>query len=112
MINVSETFLEKVKQDNRSISGKLYLGDLELTDEDIISMDMEYSLGNDNIPAIGGVVASRIDVKLFRDKLPNVLTTQLLKPHIGLETSPGIIEYIPMGQFRINQRTLLKQIKL
>ena len=29
------------------------LGDLELADVDIISMDMEYSLGNDNIPAIG-----------------------------------------------------------
>ena len=111
MYNVSTEFKNKIKQNSRSIAGKLLLGNLELTPEDIINMNMEYSLGNDGIPAIGGVVASKLEVKLFRDKLPPVLTTQELKPYLGIEVSPGAIEYVPMGVFRISPKDIKKTDK-
>lgn len=111
MYNVSTEFKNKIKQNSRRIAGKLLLGNLELTPEDIISMNMEYSLGNDGIPAIGGVVASKLEVKLFRDRLPPVLTTQELKPYLGIEVSPGAIEYVPIGVFRISPKDTKKTDK-
>ena len=111
MYNVSTEFKNKIKQNSRRIVGKLLLGNLELTPEDISNMNMEYSLGNDGIPAVGGVVASKLEVKLFRDKLPPVLTTQELKPYLGIEVSPGAIEYVPMGVFRISPKDTIKTDK-
>jgi hypothetical protein len=108
MYDVTQSFLEKVTQNDRVIRGKLYIGNIELTNEDIISMDMEYSLGNDSIPAIGGAVASKINVKLLKDNIPPVFTTQELKPYIGIEISEGNFEFIPMGVFRINPTDTVK----
>ncbi|MGB4386968.1 MAG: hypothetical protein WBI88_09455, partial [Caldicoprobacterales bacterium] len=108
MHSVSSTFLEKIKQSDRVVRGKLLLGNVELTQEDIISMSIESSLGNGNIPAIGGVVASRLEVKLIKDNVPTVITTQELKPYLGLETSSGIIEYVPMGVFRVSPQDITK----
>ena len=111
MYNVSTEFNNKIKQNSRRIAGKLLLGNLELTPEDIINMNMEYSLGNDGIPAIGGAVASKLEVKLSRGKLPPVLTTQELKPFLGIEIAPGTIEYVPMGVFKISPKDTKKTDK-
>jgi len=111
MHSVSSIFLEKIKQSDRVVRGKLLLGNVELTAEDIIDMNIEYSLGNGNIPAIGGVVASRLEVKLIKDNVPTVITTQELKPYLGLETSSGIIEYVPMGVFRVSPQDITKTDK-
>ncbi len=108
MHSVSSIFLEKIKQSDRVVRGKLLLGDIELTQEDIISMSIESSLGNDNIPAIGGVVASRLEVKLLKNNVPPVITTQELKPFLGLEIAPEEIEYVPMGVFRVNPQDIKK----
>ena len=108
MYSVSSTILEKIKQSDRVVRGKLLLGNVELTQEDIISMSIESSLGNGNIPAIGGAVASRLEVKLLKNNVPPVITTQELKPYLGLETSSGIIEYVPMGVFRVSPQDITK----
>lgn len=109
MYNVTTAFLDKIKQNDRVVRGKLDIGiTANLTYEDIISMNIEYSLGNGNVPAIGGVVASKLNVVLRKDNVPSILTTQLLKPYFGLEIGTGTFEYIPMGEFRVNPQDIKK----
>lgn len=111
MYNVSQEFLNTVKNNDRIISGKLLIGDVELTDEDLISMQMEYLLSNNGIPSIGGVVASKIQVQIFKTNAPSILTTQELKPYIGLQLPIGEIEYVPMGVFRIYPKSIVETEK-
>lgn len=110
MYSVSLDYLVKIMEPTRTIETKIDVnnGTTILSPSDIIDWNIEYSFGNDKLPGIGGAVTSMFEVTLVRENLPLTFGTAPLKPYIGLEVSPGVIEWVPLGVFYMDKGTVEK----
>jgi len=100
MYNVTTTFLEKIKENNRHIQPYVVIGSTGLDYNQVCEFSIDSSYG-DSLPSIGGVVASTLKLKLVRGTpTPEIFTTQDIKPYIKLETSTGVRESIPLGVYK------------
>ena len=110
MYSVSLDYLVKIIEPTRTIATKIDVnnGATTLSPSDIIDWNIEYSFGNDKLPGIGGAVTSMLEVTLVRENLPLTFGTAPLKPYIGLEVSPGVIEWVPLGVFYMDRGTVEK----
>lgn len=100
MYNVTTTFLEKIKENNRHIQPYVVIGNATLDYNRVCEFSIDSSYG-DSLPSVGGVVASTLKLKLVRGTpTPEIFTTQDIKPYIKLETSTGVWESIPLGVYK------------
>lgn len=107
MYSVSTNFLTKIVQPSRTFNMKVEIGNpvsYTLTNEDVINWEIESSLGNSNMPGIGGVVSSTFKLKILKTaNVPATWGVQQIKPYIGIDG-----EYIPLGVFYMDNTTMTK----
>ena len=110
MYNVSSLFLEDIYKPSRILKCKVLVGNVELTEEQVMDLSITYSLGNEGLPGIGGVVSSTLTLSLIRDgKTPSYYTNQDIKPYIAIKlANNGFYEYIPLGVFKPKPETIEK----
>ena len=99
MYNATPTFLTKIKEASRVVKAKVVIDTTTLTEQDIISFTIEDSFGSYNMPAIGGVSAKKLTLEIINNNQPEIIIGKPIIPYIGIETSTGVYEYIPMGKF-------------
>lgn len=110
MYNVSSLFLQDIYKPSRKLKCKVIIGEVELTEDQVIDFSINSSLGNEGMPGIGGVVSSVLTLNLIRDgKTPSYYTNQNIKPYIAIQLSNnGAYEYIPLGVFKPKPDTIEK----
>lgn len=66
MYSISEQLLKDIKNPDRDIDIKVYIDNIELGKEEIENIEVEYSLGNNGVPAFGGVASTMITLNLLK----------------------------------------------
>ena len=100
MYNVSSTYLNKIKEPSRLTAIKVGIGDKILTNLEVQNLSVEYSSGNDGLPAIGGATAAKLTLSLLRvGNTPSYYTTQSIKPSIAIDDGVGNLMWVPLGTF-------------
>ncbi len=101
MYNVSSEFQTEILKSSRTVDGKVSIGGTTLTSTTLISFDVERNVGTDNMPTIGAINSSKLDVVLNKDGLiPTTLVGVPIIPYVGIYLPvAGIYEYVPLGMY-------------
>ncbi len=103
MYSVSPIYLNKIKEPTRTVAIKVIIGDRILDNTEIQSLNVEYTFGNNGIPAIGGVTSSKLSLELLRiGNTPSYFTTQTIKPSVAIDDGIGNLMWVPLGTFYPN----------
>jgi hypothetical protein len=102
MYNVSETFLNAVNADERTMSCRLDFGDFNIMGADIKNIAISQAIGTSDFE-IGTVNAAKLDVKISAEYNEALLNKNYknykASVYIGIDTADGNIE-VPMGIFK------------
>ena len=112
MYSVTSNFLTKIKESSRTVKAKVEIDTVTLYENEIIKFAIEDSFGSFNMPAIGGVSAKKLTLEVLSGNTPAIMIGKPIKPYIGIETSTGVYEYIPMGVFYADYNQIKKTDKL
>lgn len=103
MYSVSPIYLNKIKEPTRTVAIKVIIGDRILDNTEVQSLNVEYTFGNNGIPAIGGVTSSKLSLELLRiGNTPSYFTTQTIKPSVAIDDGIGNLMWVPLGTFYPN----------
>ncbi|MDB2116894.1 phage tail tip fiber protein [Clostridium paraputrificum] len=103
MYSVSPIYLNKIKEPTRTVAIKVIIGDRILDNTEVQSLNVEYTFGNNGIPAIGGVTSSKLSLELLRiGNTPSYFTTQTIKPSVAINDGIGNLMWVPLGTFYPN----------
>lgn len=103
MYSVSPIYLNKIKEPTRTVAIKVIIGDRILDNTEVQSLNVEYTFGNNGIPAIGGVTSSKLSLELLRiGNTPSYFTTQTIKPFVAIDDGIGNLMWVPLGTFYPN----------
>lgn len=103
MYSVSPIYLNKIKEPTRTVAIKVIIGDRILDNTEVQSLNVEYTFGNNGIPAIGGVTSSKLSLELLRIRnTPSYFTTQTIKPSVAIDDGIGNLMWVPLGTFYPN----------
>ena len=103
MYSVSPIYLNKIKEPTRTVAIKVIIGDRILDNTEVQSLSVEYTFGNNGIPAIGGVTSSKLSLELLRiGNTPSYFTTQTIKPSVAIDDGIGNLMWVPLGTFYPN----------
>ena len=103
MYSVSPIYLNKIKEPTRTVAIKVIIGDRILDNTEVQSLNVEYTFGNNGIPAIGGVTSSKLNLELLRiGNTPSYFTTQTIKPSVAIDDGIGNLMWVPLGTFYPN----------
>ena len=103
MYSVSPIYLNKIKEPTRTVAIKVIIGDRILDNTEVQSLNVEYTFGNNGIPAIGGVTSSKLSLELLRiGNTPSYFTTQTIKPSVAIDDGIGNLMWVPLGIFYPN----------
>ena len=110
MFNVSNDFLNKIKEPSRTIKGKVDINGIELTGDTIIDFTIESSMGSNTLPSIGGVVSNVLNIKLLDDSnLPQVLIGVPIIPYVAIDMDGlGTYEWVKLGEFYADPSDVVK----
>lgn len=99
MQNVSQDFLNTIKQPSRTLGVKVLLGNVELTEETVVDFTIESSLGNEGLPSLGAVTSSKLTLQLLNNsEIPFVIAAQPIKPFVALKVGESF-EWVALGTF-------------
>ncbi|MFR9290974.1 MAG: hypothetical protein ACLVL6_14520 [Clostridium paraputrificum] len=103
MYSVSPIYLNKIKEPTRTVAIKVIIGDRILDNTEVQSLNVEYTFGNNGIPAIGGVTSSKLSLELLRiGNTPSYFITQTIKPSVAIDDGIGNLMWVPLGTFYPN----------
>lgn len=103
MYSVSPIYLNKIKEPTRTVAIKVIIGDRILDNTEVQSLNVEYTFGNNGIPAIGGVTSSKLSLELLRiGNTPSYFTTQTIKPSVAIDDGIGNLMWVQLGTFYPN----------
>ncbi|MDU4320725.1 MAG: hypothetical protein E7I47_15630 [Clostridium sp.] len=103
MYSVSPIYLNKIKEPTRTVAIKVIIGDRILDNTEVQSLNVEYTFGNNGIPAIGGVTSSKLSLELLRiGNTPSYFTTQTIKASVAIDDGIGNLMWVPLGTFYPN----------
>lgn len=104
MYVVSEECKKALNHYKRDLRFKLIIGDTIITENDVISFDIEEAIISSDDFELGGAVASILDLEInnIHGLYSGVdFTKKEIKIEIGIVLANGIVEYVPMGLFTI-----------
>ena len=100
MYGINQQLLKDIKNPNRDIDIKVYIDGVQLGKEEIENIEVEYSLGNNGIPAFGGVSSTMITLNLLKiGNTPQIFNARKIEPYIGIYDSSTTLHWIPLGIF-------------
>lgn len=107
MYAISEQLLKDIKNPSRDIDIKVYIDGVELGKEEIESLEVEYSLGNNGVPAFGGVSSTMMTLNLLKvGNTPQLFNARKVEPYAGIYDSLRELHWIPLGIFYPNKKDI------
>ena len=104
MHNVSQAYLQSIRQPDREIYIKVDIGGTIVDSKIVVEMEIEDSMGSGQLPTIGGATASKMVLKLLNSaELPTTLVNVPIRPFIGVKTSVDLVSYGGLTAFQYNQ---------
>lgn len=106
MKTVSEAFKQAIKQADRTLNSRIYIKDskITLTDDAIVSFDVNNSILDTDEFSLGGCISSSINIEIDnRDKLYTVRTfkNQWIQVFVGLLLPESNYEEVQIGEYKI-----------
>ena len=98
MINVSNNFLKAVEANARQILLRAYIGDIELTGDNLIDLTVTEAINTSDGISMGTAISSKLVMKVKTPDFPILLTGNTVRPEVACE---GVEEWIPLGTFYI-----------
>ena len=110
MYNVSSAFLTRIKEPSRNIASKVVIGNTTLDTSIVVDFSIEGSIGNNNMPTIGGAVSSKLTLNILNDiTVPVALVGVPIRPFIAIEIDNfGTLEWIQLGVFHAEYSDIVK----
>lgn len=100
MITTSADFLTAIKANARQILLKAYIGDIELTGDNLIDLTVTEAVNTSDGISMGAAISSKLVMKVKTPDYPILLTGNIVKPYVACA---GINEWIPLGKFYITE---------
>lgn len=100
MLNISTNLREAIEANARHILLRAYIGDVELTGDDLIDLTVTEAVSASDGMSMGSAIASKLVMKIKKPDFPILLTDNSVRPEMSCF---GIDEWIPLGKFYITE---------
>ena len=103
-------YITAISSPSRNILSKVEIGSDTIFDmNDIIDFSIEYTLGNGNVPIIGGVGSANFSLNLVLNTNTNITyKAKVIKPYVGIYVSSTETYWIPLGVFYAKDDNITK----
>lgn len=101
MYNVSENFLNTIKQSGRTFKSTVTIRDSIFTDDNIISIDLEENVNPSDTFMLGGVGSSKLEVTIVNPPGSLIIENASVTTVISLLLN-GVYEDVPLGVFTVD----------
>lgn len=100
MIKVSDNFLTAIKANARQILLRAYIGDTELTGDNLIDITVTEAVNTSDGISMGAAISSKLVMKVKTPDFPILLSGNTVRPFVACD---GVDEWIPLGKFYITE---------
>ena len=100
MIDVSAGFRTAIENNTRQILLRAYIGDIELTGDNLIDLTVTEAVNTSDGLSMGSTISSKLVMKVKTPDFPLLLTGNIVRPEVACG---GVNEWIPLGKFYITE---------
>ena len=98
----SNEYKEKILEPTRKFEAKVKVGNITLTNEEVMSFNIEQSIQQDATFSIGNTISTSFNLAFFHNDILTIDDKDLVEAKLGLKLDDANIEYIPLGFFNID----------
>lgn len=98
----SNEYKEKILDPTRKFEAKVKIGNITLTNEEVMNFNIEQSIQQDDTFSIGNTISSAFNLVFFHNDVIEVGDKDLIEANLGLKITDENIEYIPLGVYNIS----------
>ena len=102
MYAVSDRYKEKILEPIRKFESEIKIGNITLTNDEVMSFNIEQSIQQDATFSIGNTISTSFNLVFFHNNILSVNDEDLIKVKLGLKIDENTIEYVPLGHFNID----------
>ena len=101
MYRTSSEYKEKILEPTRKFESEIKIGNNTLTNEEVMSFNIEQSIQQDATFGIGNTISTAFNLVFFHNDIIKIDDTDIITAKLGLILN-NEIEYIPMGIYNID----------
>lgn len=101
MYITSNEYKEKILEPTRKFESEIKIGNNILTNEEVMSFNIEQSIQQDATFSIGNTISTAFNLVFFHNNIIEIDDTDIITAKLGLILN-NEIEYIPMGVYNID----------
>lgn len=101
MYTTSTEYKEKILEPTRKFESEIKIGNKTLTNEEVMSFNIEQSIQQDDTYSIGNTISTSFNLVFFHNNIIEINDTDVIEAKLGLILDNDI-EYIPIGIYNID----------